>query len=147
MFTTKFPYILLWVITKRASGITVASRHIPQFTSSNNFELMKCDLETTRMLSHASYLGPPVDITVIWRCTSPPTIFSSVSIGIMFVLRTWYICLFRLTTIRDEHGRPLSASNASSNVVLLRRKDFLEIDVRYSSDQSFVGALRDATHD
>ena len=41
------------IITKRASGITVAKRPIPQLTSSNNSNLMKCDLETTRMLSHA----------------------------------------------------------------------------------------------
>ena len=79
-------------------------------------------------------LVTPLDIAVILRCTSPTTIFSSVFIVIMFELRTWYICLFRLTAIRYEHGRPISASNASSNVVLLRRKEFLDIDVPYSSD-------------
>jgi hypothetical protein len=59
MSTTTFPYILLYVTHKRASGITVASQPIPQFTNSNNFKFMKSDLETTRMLSHASYLGFP----------------------------------------------------------------------------------------
>jgi hypothetical protein len=56
----------------------------------------------------------------------------------MFELRTWYTCLVRWTAIRYEYGRSLSASNASSNVVLLRRKDFLEIDVPYSSYNSLV---------
>ena len=37
MCTTTFPYIFLRFITKRASGITVARRPIPQLTSSNNY--------------------------------------------------------------------------------------------------------------
>ena len=44
MPTPTSPYNLLWVITKRASGILVASLPIPQFTSSNNSKLMECDL-------------------------------------------------------------------------------------------------------
>jgi hypothetical protein len=57
MSTTTFPHILLYVTHKRASGITVASQPIPQFTNSINFKFMKSDLETTRMVSNASYLG------------------------------------------------------------------------------------------
>jgi hypothetical protein len=59
MSTTTFPYILLHVTHKRASGIAVASQPIPQFTNSKNSKFMKCDLETNRMISHASYLGFP----------------------------------------------------------------------------------------
>ena len=44
VITTTSPYILLWTITKRASGIAVASWPIPQFTSSNNSKLIECDL-------------------------------------------------------------------------------------------------------
>ena len=85
---------------------------------------MKCDLVTTRMLSHASYHGSPVDIAVLWRCAPRTTIYSSVSMAITFEIRTWRIGLFQLSAIRYEYGRPLSTSSASSNVVLGPRKTF-----------------------
>ena len=66
----------------------------------------------------------PVDIAVLWRCAPRTTIYSSVSMAITFELRTWHIGLFRLSAIRYEYGRPVSASSASSNVVLARRKTF-----------------------
>ena len=44
MPTPTSPCNLLWVITKRASGIAVASLPIPQFPSSNNSRLMEYDL-------------------------------------------------------------------------------------------------------
>jgi hypothetical protein len=84
MSTTTFSHILIYLTDQRASGITVASQPIPQFTESNNFRIMKSDLETTRMLSRASYLGFHMCITVTWRCTSHTTIFSSVSMAIIF---------------------------------------------------------------
>ena len=118
------PCISLPVITMRDSGITVARRPIPQLTSSNNSKLMKCDLETTRRISRASYHGSSVDIAVIWRCVSRTTIYSSVSMVMTFELRTWHIGLFRLSAMRYGYGRSLSASNASSNVVLRRRRTF-----------------------
>ena len=85
---------------------------------------MKCDLETTRMLSHASYHGSSIDIAVIWRCGSRTAIYSSVPMVITFELRTRHIDLFRLSAIWDDNGGPLSASNTSSNVVVRRKKRF-----------------------
>ena len=124
MSTSTFPYLLLRVITKRASRITVARWPISQPTSSNNSKSMKCDVDTIRMLSHASYHGSSIDIAVIWRCALRTTVYSSVSMVITFELWTGHIDLFRLSAIRHEYGRPLSASNTSSNVVVHRRKRF-----------------------
>ena len=119
-----FLCISLRVITKRDSRITIPRRPTLHLTSSNNSKLMKCDLETTRMLSRATHHGSPVYIAAIWRCASRTTIYSSVSMGITFELRTCHIGLFRLLAMRYEYGTPLSASNASSNVILRRRKRF-----------------------
>ena len=44
---------------------------------------------------------------------------------IVFKLQTLNTCLFRLTDIREEYGRSLSAFNANSTIVMLRRKRFL----------------------
>ena len=119
-----FPCISLRVITKRDFGITVPRRPILHLTSFNNSKLMRCDLATTRMLSCATHHGSPVYIVAIWRCASRTTIYSSVSMVITFELRTWHIGLFRLSAMRYEYGIPMSASNASSNVVLRRRRTF-----------------------
>ena len=75
---------------------------------------------TTRLLPIACYRGFSVNITVIWRCASRTTILSSLSIVIMFELRTWDICLTHLTAVEYVYRRYLAASNASSNVVLLQ---------------------------
>ena len=66
----------------------------------------------------------PVGFAVIWRWASRKTIYNLVSMIITFEPQIWHIGLFRLSAIRYEYGRPLSASNASSNVVLRRRKGF-----------------------
>ena len=124
MCTTTFSYLSLRVITKRDSGITVARRPILQLTSSNDSKSMKCDLETIRRLSHASYHGSSIDIVVIRRCASRTTIYSSVPMVITVELRTGHIDLFRLSAIWDEYEGPLSASNTGSNVVVRRRKRF-----------------------
>jgi hypothetical protein len=84
MSTSTFPYILLYFTHQTASGITDAYQPFPPFTNSNNFKFMKPDLETTQMLFHASYLGLPMYISVTWRCKSNTTMFSSVSMAIMF---------------------------------------------------------------
>ena len=85
---------------------------------------MKCGLETTRMLSYASYHGSPVDIAVIWHCASRTTIYRSVFMVIMLELRAWWVCIFHLTAMRYEYGRSLSPSNADAYVVLLQSNRF-----------------------
>ena len=70
------------------------------------------------------YFDVSVDIAVMCHYASPTTIFSSASIVFLFELRTPNICHLRLTAIGYEYGRALTASNASSDVVLLQKKRF-----------------------
>ena len=56
--------------------------------------------------------------------SSPTTIFSSAFAVLMFQVRTRNICLFLLAVIRSEYERSLTAYNASSDDVLLKRKRF-----------------------
>ena len=70
------------------------------------------------------YFDFPVDIAVTWHYPSPTTIFNSAYTILMFEVRTRHICLFFLTAIRCEYGRSLTASNASSDDVLLKKKRF-----------------------
>lgn len=76
------------------------------------------------MLFNVPYFDFPVDIAVMCHYPSPKTVFSSASTVLTFDLRTRNICLLLLTTIRYEYGRYLTASNASSDDVLLKRKIF-----------------------
>ena len=68
----------------------------------------------------------------MWHYPSPTTIFNSAYTVLMFELRTGNISLSLVTAIRCEYGWSLTASNASSDDVLLERKifstDWLPVD-------------------
>ena len=95
------------------------------------------------MLFNVSYIDFPVDIVVMSNYASPTPIFSSAFIIIMFKLRTWHIGLLRLSAIRHQYGRSLTAANAGSYVVLLQRKrfskDWRSLDQRLAVRQRHSG--------
>ena len=124
MSTANSRHILLWSMTKRASKIAVVSRPTLQFTSSNNAKLMKCNLRDYPAAFQCVSYWFPFDSAVIWRCTSPTTIFSPVSIAIVFERRIWTTCLIRPTAIRYEYGRSLTALILIPNVALLQTERF-----------------------